>query len=420
MLKRTFLSFLLLFSVLPGQELIDGIAAIVGDNIILLSEVDQLARLNASQFGINPALDKEKYNTLRNMALRALIEDKILVEQAKVESIEVSDREVEDALNQRIDYIIQQAGSKEKAEELLGGPLSKIKRDYRPIIRNMLLVEKLKSQKFNDVKVTRQEVEEFYKTYRDSLPEIPPVVDFSHILIEIKPGEREIREALKLLDSIKTLIQQGQSFEELAKKFSEDPGTAPYGGDLGYIKRGDFIKSFEEVAFSLSPGEISDVVKTDIGFHLIKFVDRKGEKVRVKHILVRPKVTERNVEEALNKIKRIRDAIISGEISFDSAAYRYSDDPDAKTNFGRVERMPKNQIKQKEFLSVIDTLKAGEISQPFRTEMGFHIIILNAVYDDKWATLEQFALQLKKNRLYSEWIEKLKDNFYIEIKENSQ
>ena len=418
MLKRRLLIFLLLSGVLLGQELIDGIAAIVGDNIILLSEVDQLARLNASQLGINPTLDKEKYNTLRNMALKALIEDKILVEQAKIESIEVSDREVEDVLNQRIDYIIQQAGSQEKAEEFLGAPLSKIKRDYRPIIRNMLLVEKLKGQKFNDIKVTRQEVEKFYETYKDSLPEIPPVVDFSHILIEIKPGESEIKKALNLLDSIKTLIQQGESFEELAKKFSEDPGTAPYGGDLGYIKRGDFIKSFEEVAFSLSPGEISDVIKTDLGFHLIKFVDRKGEKIRVKHILIRPKISDKNVEEALKKIKKIRNAILRGEIPFDSAAYKYSDDPDAKTNYGRIERMPKNQIKQKEFISVIDTLKPGEISQPFRTEMGFHIIKLNAIYDDKWSTLEQFAIQLKRNELYNEWIEKLEKNFYIEIKEN--
>jgi len=413
---KRYVFLLLTFITIYSQELIDGIAAIVDDNIILYSEVEQLARLNASQMGINPEVNKEKYQKLRELALNALIEDKILVEQAKIESIEVSDREVEEMLNQKIEQIIKQAGSQQKAENLLGGPLNKIKRDYRPIIKNMILVQKLKSKKFQNITLTRQEVEKFYETYKDSIPEIPPTLDFSHILIEIRPGNKENQEALSLIDSLRELILNGHDFSELAKKYSDDPATAPYGGDLGFIQRGDFITSFEEAAFSLEPDEVSDIIKTELGYHIIQLVDRKGEKIRVRHILIKPKISQENIEQARMKIYKIKKMIENKEISFDSAAYKYSDDPDAKINFGRIERIPKNQIKQKEFITILDTLKVDEISEPFRTEMGFHILKLNGVYNDMWITLEQYALQLKQMNLYLKWIEELKKNFYIEIK----
>ncbi|RKY52968.1 MAG: hypothetical protein DRP89_06850, partial [Candidatus Neomarinimicrobiota bacterium] len=191
MIKRSvcFLFFLILLSY--SQELIDGIAAIVGDHVILKSDVEQFARMNASQMRIDPQRDHEKYISILKKSLDALIDENILLEEAKIETIEVKDRDVENMLENQIQEIIAQAGSKEKTEEILGNPISKIKIDYRPLIKNRLIVEKLRTEKFKNVSVSRREVNEFYNTFKDSLPEIPPSLDFSHILIRISPGVKE-------------------------------------------------------------------------------------------------------------------------------------------------------------------------------------------------------------------------------------
>ena len=409
--------FIALFlSLLPGQDIVDGIAAIVGDNIILRSEVQQLARMNASQMRIDPRRNPAKFEKLLNNSLKALIEEKILLEQAKIDSIEVKDREVETMLEQQIQGIIQQAGSQQKAEEILGSPLYSIRKEYRPIVRNRLIVERLRTEKFQNISISRREVEDFHNTYRDSIPEIPPVLDFSQILVKIEPGEKEQNIAKTTADSLLALIRSGADFAELAKEFSEDPGSASAGGDLGYINRGGFIKEFEEVAFALDKGEISDVVKTMFGYHIIQQLDKKGEKINVRHILISPKVSDKNIADAYQKAKDIRSEIITNTISFDSAAVRYSDDVDSRANAGRIERIPKNQIQNADFLTVLDTLEVDEISTAFRTDMGFHIIQLHGIYDDSWYMLEQWALEFKRNQQYQKWLENLRSDFYIDIK----
>jgi len=419
MIKRSvcFLFFLTLLSY--SQELIDGIAAIVGDHVILKSDVEQFARMNASQMRIDPQRDHEKYISILKKSLDALIDENILLEEAKIETIEVKDRDVENMLENQIQEIIAQAGSKEKAEEILGNPISKIKIDYRPLIKNRLIVEKLRTEKFKNVSVSRREVNEFYNTFKDSLPEIPPSLDFSHILIRISPGVKEEKEAKAKADSILKLLKNGQDFEKLARLYSNDPGSAAEGGDLGYINRGGFIKSFEEVAFTLSKGEISDVVKTDFGYHIIQQIDRKGEKINVRHILITPKISEQNILDSEKLSNEIRQKIINGSISFDSAAVKYSDDKDSKANKGRIERIPKNQIQNTVFLSVLNKLDIGQISPVFKTDIGFHILKLNNIHNDTWTTIEQWALEYKKSNLYQKWINDLKSKFYINIEDTS-
>ena len=399
-----------------SQDIIDGIAAIVGENIILKSEVDQFTRMNASQLGIDPSKDIEKYRQLMNQSLQSLIDEKIMLEQAKIETIEVKDREIDMALNQQIDNIVFQAGSEENAERMLGSPLNKIRRNYRPIIKNQLIVQKLRNEKFSMVSITRREVEEFYATHKDSLPEIPVSVDFSQILFKIKPGVKEKQKAKNLADSLYHVILSGGDFAELAGKYSEDPASAAYGGELGYISRGGFIKEFEEVAFSLKKNEISNVVKTEFGYHIIQLLDRKGESINVRHILIKPKISEKNIKEQTALMDSVRNLLITHQLSFDSAAVLFSDDPDVKTNKGRIQRILKNQIQQPEFLAVLDTISVGKISQIFSTDFGYHIIRLNNVYDDSWTLIKNWALEYKKSQLYDEWINDLRSKFNIELR----
>ncbi|HCK99006.1 MAG TPA: hypothetical protein DHW42_02710 [Candidatus Marinimicrobia bacterium] len=416
MIKRLQL-LILFFSIFCfSQEPVDGIAAIVGENIILKSDVDQFARLTASQMGINPTKDMDSYNKLLKQSLNALIDENVLLEQAKIETIEVKDRDVDNMLNQQIENMIFQAGSKENAEKILGNTISKTKRDYRPMIKNRLITEKLRNEKFSKIHITRREVDDFYKTFKDSIPEIPPTLDFSQIFFKIKPGFREENAAKHKADSLHNVLINGGDFSELAQKYSDDIASAKYGGDLGFIARGGFIKEFEEVAFSLDKNEISNVVKTEFGYHIIQLLDRKGENINVRHVLIKPVVSENNIKSIKQLADSVYENLITNKISFDSAAVLYSDDPDVKVNKGRIQRISKSQIQQQEFLAVLDTIKIGNISFVFKTELGYHILKLNGLYDDSWTTIEQWALEYKKSNLYEEWISQLRSEFNIELK----
>jgi len=416
MKNKIIFSVLFLFDLLFSQTIIDGIAAIVGNNIILLSEVEQVARITASQMNLNPYRDTLAFNNIKRNILSSLIDENVLLEQARIETVEVKDRDVENALDQRVNAMVEQAGSIENAEMLMGGTINKVKKDYRPIFKNQLIVEKLRSEKFNKVAVSRPDVDAFYQAFKDSIPPIPPSLDFSGILFKVTPGEKEDYAAKKLADSLLTQIKNGADFELLAKNNSDDEASAPYGGDLGYIKRGVFIKSFEEVAFSLQAGEISDIVKTDFGYHIIQLINRKGESINVRHILVKVNLSDQNFIDRYTFADSIRKKIINNEIPFDSAVYYYSDEPSAKTTFGRLRRIPQNQIQNSDFINVLNTLNINEVSSVFETSSGYYILKLNNIYDDTWLTIEKYALEYKKNQLYAEWLSKLKDDIFIDIK----
>lgn len=399
-----------------GQEIIDGIAAIVGDHVILKSDVEQYARMAASQYRINPYSQQEKYQALKETALQNLIDEKILLEQAKIESIEVKDRNVEQMLEQQMQAMITQAGGEDKVVEIMGKSISEVKKEYREIVRNRLIVQSLQQTKFSDIIISRREVEKFKIEYKDSLPEIPPSIDFSHILIKPKFGDDETTVAKKLIDSLYTVIKNGSDFGQLAIKFSQDFNSAKMGGELGFIERGNLVKSFEEAAFKLEPGEISEVVKSVFGYHIIQMIERKGEKINVRHILIQEEISDKNIDTAREKAIEVYDEILDQKISFDSAAVKYSDDVDLEKTKGRISRIPRNQIENPEFIRVLDTLNTGEISHVFKTDQGFHIIRLNNIYDDTYLTLENWAQEIKKQQIYNEWVEELRKNFTIEIR----
>lgn len=407
-----------------GQELLDGIAAIVGDEIILHSEVSQYAFNVALQLQVDIQKNPERFDEIRKKTLEHLIIQKILLAKAKEDTITVDDAQVDQVLDQQIQAWIQQIGGEKKLEEYFGMPLNKIRREFREEIRDRLIVEKVQQEFMQKISITRPEVVEFYNTMKDSLPEMPERVNISHILLEIKARGKAREEALQKIREIrKKIVEGGADFAAMARLYSEDPGSARQGGELGFIQRGDFVKEFEEVAFSLEPGQVSDVVETRFGFHIIQMIERRGEKINVRHILIRLKPTESDVEATRKLIQAIRDSIILGA-DFGEMARKYSDDNTTKEEGGRLGWFQVDQLQLPEFKEAIQDLQPGEVSKPFRTQFGFHIVKLNARKsggklnpDRDWEEIEQIALNYKRNREFKKWVEELKKNVYIAIKE---
>ncbi len=419
-----FLGFMLMISSVRAQQpqIIDGIAAIVGDEIVLRSEVNQYTINTALQMGIDLQKNPQKLKTLRKQVLKNLIVQKVLLQKAREDSVQVDDSQVDQALDNQVQQWIKQMGSKEAVEKYFGGSINKIKRQFRDDIKNRMLVDKLQQENFKKVHVSRTEVEQFYKTMKDSLPKRGTSVNLSHILLTVKAGKHAKEEAYQRISKILDQLKAGADFAELAKTYSEDPGSAANGGDLGYVKRGDFVKSFEEVAFKLQPGQISGIVETKFGYHIIQMMDRKGEKIRVRHILIRVVPTQ---QDELNTVKEIKDLYRrakAGE-NFAELAKKYSDDQTTKDKGGNLGWFEINQLKVKEFRAVAETLKVGEVSEPFKTKFGYHIVKLNDrreggawSLDKDWEQLEQMALARKRNEEFQKWVQGLRKNVYIDVK----
>jgi len=414
--------FFLISSSSLKSQVVDGIAAIVGDEIILKSEVDQFAQSQALSMRIDPSRSPSLYQSIWRKTLDTMIDQKILLDRAELDSVDVSEKEIEQALNQQIEAIIQRIGSKEKAEEIIGYPISRLRRNYREEIRKQRLVEKIQQQKFNDITVSRREVEDFFKEYGDSLPEINPAVKISHILLEIKAGLNADSLAYHKIDSILTLINSGEEFSELATKYSDDTNSALNGGLLGFMKRGTLVADFEEAAYSLAPGDISKIVKTEFGYHIIKLVERRGERINVKHILIMPKTGNYDEEKVIVALNKLRTRIISGE-SFVDLAVKFSDDPEVASNKGNLGWYDLTSLSIPQFTELLDTLKVGHISKPVKTEFGYHIVKSIDIMEggkltlqDNWTELEAIVIRNKRLDVYDDWLNSIRDEVYIDIK----
>lgn len=422
-LKKYILVLGLLPSSLFAQQQIDGIAAIVGDEIILMSEINSLVAQYALQNKLNLSDNPDLYKEFSQKFLVNRIDEKLLLIQADEDTIKADEDRVEQTLNQQINYMVQQAGSMEKLEEYYGAPIAKVKKDFKKQIENRFRLDMLKQRRFGDTKISRREVEDFYKNYSDSLPSIPPTVDISHILIELNPSEESLQEAHTKISKIEQLLKDGSDFEELAKEYSEDPGSASRGGDLGFVSRGDFVKEFEEVAFSLNEGDYSDIVQTQFGFHIIQLLEKQGEKVHARHILIQLKPTEKDEQAVIQKLKEIREKIINKEATVEEMADKYSDDPNVKEDHGHLGKYRTDSFQIKGFESVSKSLKVGEISEPFQTEFGYHIVQLNNSEEERqvslkkdWEQIEQLALEYKKEDEFKNWVASLRQNIPIDIK----
>jgi len=424
-LKKFLLSIILfaLINTLYSQVLIDKIVAVVDEQIILKSEVDFLTESLAYQEEIDPRKEPSRFQKLWEQVLESKINEKIILVKARQDSVELPDEEVNMAMEQNLNQLITRFGSQDRMEKALGYDIATIKKMSRKILREQLLIERFRQIFFQKIQVSREEVRKFYNEKKDSLGTIPASFNISHILLEIKPRGKSIQKSKAKIDSIKMMLEDGADFAKLAKKYSEDPGSKDNGGELGYFSKGELVPEFEKVAFSLSKGEISDVVRTEFGFHIIKLIDKKDDKVNCRHILIRFKADKSDEEQTIEKLNEIREKIISGEATFEEMALKYSDDVRVSQDKGNLGWTNLKNLGVEEFKNVIPNLEEGEISKPIKTDFGYHIIKLNQYVPSHevdlkkdWQVIKNAALDEKRVREYNKLIDELKKKIYIEIK----
>lgn len=421
-MKKCLLVFLLLGGISYAQEVLDKIVAVVDNEIILKSELDFRASVEAAQRNTVPT-----DTTLRRQILNTMIEEKLLYAQALLDSVTVTDEQVKQQLESQMSYFIQQYGSAQKIEEVYGMPIEKLKRSLQDETRKNLMAQMLQQKKFSMLDASRKEVEDFYDKFKDSLGVVNDKYEIAHIFQNPKSGERIKKKAkdfaLALLDSLK----HGADFAALAKKYSDDPGSAAQGGDLGFVKRGVFFPEFEAAAFALAPNQLSGVVESPVGFHIIQLLDRHGESIHCRHILIKVKSDDEADLKAIEFLSDLRDSVEKGKNTFEYYAKLYSDDKETARFGGELGTFEVTQL-DKSMLDIIYKLKEGEISYPKRLEVsknvyGYHIVKLikkipqhKANLDIDFNDLKRMTEYYKKQKMYAEWIKDIKKRIYWEIR----
>ena len=405
------------------RQLLDRIVAVVDEEVILASELQQYTYMEAASRKINPQVDSEAFLQLEHQVLEALINQKIMLAQAKHDSILIDDNQVENALDNQIQERIQQAGGEKELENYLGKSVKELRRLYKNTVKKQMLTQRIQSSKFNDVKISRAEVEQFFEANKDSFPEVGESVNLSQILLEVKAGKDAFEEARKTAQMLLDSIKRGADFGQLARTFSNDPGSARRGGELGWYNRGDFVKEFADAAVRLEPGELSGVVRTQFGYHIIQMIAKNVDKINVRHILIAVGTTE--ADKALTKaqLSDIRQDILDGKISMEDAAIKYSDDPAKKGNLGNLGWIEVATFQDKAFLTASSALQIGEISEPFETQFGFHIIKLNdrrakrsVNLKEDWQSIESVALRHKQEREMEKWLAGIRKKYFVDIR----
>ncbi|MEI6888144.1 MAG: peptidylprolyl isomerase [Bacteroidales bacterium] len=416
------------------DTIIDGVVAVVGGNIVLRSDIEgQYLQLRAQ------GIIKGSPAKVKCQILDKLLYMKLLLHQAQVDSIKVTDSQVEAEMDRRMRYFISQAGSPEKLEEYYQKSLLEIKNELKDIIREQMLTEQEEAKISKDLTITPSEVKSFYrKIDKDSIPLINAEFEIGLILRQPVIGQEEKLIVINKMKGFKDRIAKGDEFATLAVLYSEDPGSAKQGGELGMFKRGEMRPEFEAASFKLkTTGEVSDIVETDDGFHLIQLIERRGEYINVRHILLQPQVSMANLNKAKVSLDSVVLLISTKKMKFDEAVVRFSDDP-SKNNGGllvnnangttRFEASQLSQLDPKVFF-IVDKLKVGDISAPvlMKTDRGkqeYRIYYLKdrtnphrANIESDYSRIQLMALSQKKEKVINEWVNLKMIGSYIRISE---
>lgn len=416
------------FALMKADSVVDGVIAVVGGNAILKSELESQYLQYRGQGNIAGSEESVKCKLLNTLLFQ-----KLLLHQAQVDSISVTDVMVESEMDRRMRYFIAQAGSPERLEEYYQKSLLEIKNEMRDIIREQMLVEQAQQKITENVTITPSEVKSWFKKLpKDSIPLINAELEIGMIVRIPAIGEEEKQIARERLKEFKKRFEKGDDFATLAVLYSEDPGSAKQGGELGMFKRGDMRPEFEAAAFRLKPGEISDIVETEDGFHLIQMIERRGEYINVRHILIQPQVSAYNLARSKVLLDSVATLIQQKKLTFDQAVVQFSDDP-GKNNGGLMinaatgnTRFESGQLDPKIFF-IVDKLKVGDISTPvlMKTERGkqeYRIYYLKertsphrANLEEDYARIQELALAEKKFKAVSIWIENHLASSYVYI-----
>jgi peptidyl-prolyl cis-trans isomerase SurA len=410
------ITFLSISTIISAQkkEMIDKIVAVVGGSIILKSDIEQQMMQSKAQ--------RIKVDNCE--VFESFLIQKLLVNQAKVDSIEVSDANVELQLSNRIDYFIEQAGSKEKLEEYYNRSLFQIKEDMRVPLKEQMIMQRMQTEITGNTKITPSEVEEYYKSLpTDSIPLVNSQIEYKQILVYPPFPEKSIFEVKQKLLDLRKRILDGEKFSTLAVLYSsEDPGSSRTGGEVGYMSKGELDPEYAKVAFGLKLNAVSGIVESQMGFHIIQLIGREGDRVNTKHILLKPRPTDKEIKAALLKLDSIISLIKKDSLTFEEAAINFSQDKNSKLANGQVVNPYNNstkfeidQLPQEDYIT-IKKLNVGEMSEPFPgKDEGkkdvYKVIKLvsktephKATLSDDYQLIQELAVEKKKKKILEKWI----------------
>ena len=429
-MKKYYIVYTLLLSVfISFGQTIDRVEAIIGDEILLSSEIETQYLQYLSQGNVESL-------SLKCEIIEDLLFQKLLVNQANVDSVEISDEEVRSEINKRINYFENQLGSVSKVENYFGKSIVEIKNELTEIVKDQFLAQRVQSSISNDISITPSEVRSFFrKLPAEEIPEIPTKFELIQIIINPIISQAQKDKLRERLNVFRDRVYNGEDFQMLATLYSDDPVSASKGGELGFVNRGDLVPEFERAAFRLRQGEISEVIESKFGFHIIQLIERRGDQINVRHILLRPKVSAKSLNDAKVKIEKIANEIKSGSITFEEAILKYSDDDSKNSGGVLIDQKTMSNMHIIEDMDpslkfLVKDLDESEFSSPnifsnsdetnayrlikVKSKLNAH----KANLSDDFSMIKEFALNIKRQDELFEWIKRTVDTTYIEINSN--
>jgi len=416
--------FLFLYSIRASEKL-DGIIAVVGDSIILSSELNAYMFLKINQLSLKP--DSLEINMLRYKLLDELIEGKVLLVHAEKDTnISVYADEIEGELSSRIDYILRQNRISMKEFEALlekeqGISLAKFKKEIRQQIRQELLKQKVQQFYISSNKINRSDVESFFKEYQDSLPALGKSIHLSKITLNLTPSDEIRQKAYAKITSLKEMLDNGDDFSKIAKLHSEGPNAAN-GGELGYIAKGTLNElNFEEKIFSLKPGETSDPFESRLGFHIVNILDRKDQKVQVRQLFMSITPPEKEVQKTLALFDSLKTHCTSKDC-FIKAVHTYSTDDASKTRNGQMKWSTLSEL-DTQIKNAFDTLTVGTVSSPVKMENRISLYRIDDIKENRhlnlsedWNEISQIAQRIYTQKKLINLVVKWQQEIFIDIR----
>ena len=406
----------------PVPVKVDGVVAQVGKEIILSSDI-------AMQ---KEALAREGQTLTDCQMIRELLLEKLLIHHAAIDSVIVAEEEVDENIDRRIEQLVGQIGTERRLEEYYGKTILEIKEEMRPLMKNQMTAQRMQMTITETIDVTPKEVEDaLAKIPLDSLPLIGTEVEIAQVTIVPKVSEQAEKDAIDRLNQLRDRILNGSSFATMAILYSEDPGSNRNGGEYKGIKRGVFVKEFEAIAFNLRPGEISKPFKTEYGYHIVQLQTKRGEELDLRHILIKPKVEQKDLDDAKALLDSLRGAVLAGSISFEDVAEQYSADEESKLNGGVMMNPMTTDVRwnvenlDRGIFYSIENLQPGSISEaalvrkPDGTEI-FRILQLRdrvaphrANLTQDFSLLKNYVQNQRKQAKMMQWVEDKKAETYI-------
>lgn len=424
----TFLYCLLFLNIVVSSQTIDQVVAVVGDEIVLYSDIESQIVQYKSQGNYS--------SEMKCVVIEDLLKQSILIHYAKLDSIEVTKDEIDSEVEKRYKYFEDQLGSQFKVESYFDKSINEIKSELSNVIENQMFVQKMQNKIVSDIKLTPAEVQKIFDQLNsDDIPIISEQVEISQIVVTPEISEEQTQKIKDKLNLYRERVYAGEDFKTLAILYSDDIVSAKNGGELGYVNRGDLVPEFERAAFKLKEGEVSEIVVTKFGMHIIQLIDRKGEQINARHILLKPKPNSYSKQQANEKINEIFNKINLNEITFNEAVKLYSDHP-SKNNKGLVANpmdmstlLTSNDLPPllKSKLSRVnkgDILNVGYIDG-IENDFAYRIFKINnkieehkATFENDFTTINNIATTFKRDQIIEQWIRDQTSKTFIKINNN--